>query len=109
MIAQPQRASGTPEEQVHWLRRELESLRDSVRLLQARASAEDELIRTVRGGADTIPAIVRALRARAAELAGRRYQPGPHLIAGVERDQYLARELTELASAVEAEGRKDGG
>ncbi len=96
------------EDDVRWARREISSLRDSVRALQAgqdalraKIAAEHELIEAVRQGAVTIPLIAGALRKRAAALA----RPAalargqdPHDFNG---ELLLQRELCLLAIEIE--------
>ena len=96
------------DDQVHWLRREVSSLRDSVRdlqarqnALQARIEAERELIEAARQGAVTIPMIAEALRKRAMALA----RPGalargqhPH---DLDKEILLQMQLCLLANEIE--------
>lgn len=100
--------AGATEEDIHWVRREISSLRDSVRDLQAKArdlqakyGAEHELAEAVRQGAVTIPQLAGALRKRAAALG----RPGG-LARGqdthdFDRELFLQRELCLLATEIE--------
>lgn len=77
------------------LSRRIDEMAAQVQDLQRKLAAEQEIVAFIRKGCITLPAIIAALRNRAAELT--RNIPN----STVECDRHLARELELLADAIE--------
>lgn len=105
--------SAATEDDLHWVKRELESLRGSIRSLhertaelEAQAQAEREIVAAIQAGAVTIPGLVRVLRERASYLLqGGQLPDGAAALAHLpdfDRNLWLGQELHVIASQIEA-------